>query len=174
MAPAARGRPSAKARAAAKALLTKNMRRKDRRSACVALNELAVHLHVSGPLPLHTKNAEPTDVEKLVRREKTGSSEYMFVGLTSSGLLRRGWFHRTCSSGLLRRNWFVGTGSSGLGSSELVRRNWFVGTGFVGTGFVGTCPSGWFHRDGFVRTDTSELFLILKASGKCYPDHFCA
>ena len=50
--------PSAKAKAKAKAMAAKNLRRSARRSACQSLNELAIHLHVSGKILLQPKNPD--------------------------------------------------------------------------------------------------------------------
>ena len=77
--------PSAKAKAKAKAMAVKNLRRSARRSACQSLNELAIHLHVSGKILLQPKNPDPADVEKLVRLlEKRVQSQDDWTSLSSA------------------------------------------------------------------------------------------
>ena len=67
MPPKGRGRPSAKAKAAAKRLRVKNTRRSSRRLACQSLNDLARALHVADAKILDGKNPLAEDVEALVR-----------------------------------------------------------------------------------------------------------
>ena len=62
-----KGRPSAKARAEAKALAAKNRRRTLRRAACALLNDLASELHVAPNKLVDPQLAASADVESLVR-----------------------------------------------------------------------------------------------------------
>ena len=74
-----RGRPSAKAKARAKALVLKNSRRHGRRLACHSLNDLARALHLSETKLLDSKNAPAADVENLVRllEKRANTPEHM-------------------------------------------------------------------------------------------------